>query len=456
MTSTSQATHHGTAYRAAHAARLAAAEHQPQWMLELREQAMARFEAVGFPTARRGNEPWKYTDASPIAEATFGTPPTAGPEPLTVALKPFALPCARVHEIVFIDGRYTPQMSSVPGDTEPLPAGTFERHASGLVVGRLAEAIHRELPQVRAHLSKHAGMDANAFTALNTAFIEDGAFVWIPDDAVVTEPIYLLFIGTGKGDAYVTHPRVLVVAGKHSKASVIVSHEHLGDGGYFSNAVTEAVLGPGAHLGLWRLQRESARAFHVATTQATLGRDSTLTSASAELGGKLARHDFNVTLAEQGASCRVNGVYVTDGTRHVDTHTFIDHAVPRTTSNEVFKGILSGDSRGVFVGNVLVRPDAQRSEAHQLNKNLLLSSGAHVDTQPRLEIFADDVQCTHGAAVGSLDDAALFYLKSRGIGEGLARVLLTHGFMREVIESITDEAVRQHLDTAVEATLPHD
>jgi Fe-S cluster assembly protein SufD len=222
---------------------------------------------------------------------------------------------------------------------------------------------------------------------------------------------------------------------------------------HFTDAVTEVVMQWGATLRLYKLQRESSSAYHVATTRATLARDSSLTSVTIDLGGGLVRHDQTVTLAEGGATARLNGLYVGDGSRHIDNHTMIDHAAPDTTSDEVFKGILDDASHGVFVGQVLVRRDSQRVAAHQMNKNLVLSDDAEVDTQPKLEILADDVQCTHGAAIGRLDASALFYLNARGLGEREARELLVHGFVNEVIGTIEDDAIRQYIDDAVSVGL---
>jgi Fe-S cluster assembly protein SufD len=426
----------------------------PTWLRELRRRAMSDFERLGFPIGRRGNEPWKYTDVRPIAGAPLAALP---PEPFqapSIDLAPYELPCPRVHQLVFVDGHYAPPLSTEPRSEAGMRSEVIVHKGDGPVVGRLADAIEYGLPLAKEHLGRHADSQGSGFTALNTAFVHDGAFIYIPDGVTVPEPIYVLFISTGTGGPHVTYPRLLIVAGKDSSATVLHSYEAMDTSArYFNNAVTEIVTQPGASVKLCKLQREAPTAFHVATTQAVLGRDSRLASTTVDLGGGLVRHDINVRLAEVGASISLNGLYLSRGKTHVDNHTFIDHTVPDTSSDEVYKGILDDESHAVFVGHVLVRPDAQRISSHQVNKNLLLADRAQVDTQPKLEIFADDVTCTHGAAVGQLDQDALFYLKSRGIGEDVARGLLVHGFVNEVIEAIRDDAIRQYIDEAVRSRL---
>lgn len=418
----------------------------PDWLKTLRKNAISDFERDGFPTARRGNERWKYTDVRPLASHLFVPSKANGHEEIDFA--PYDLPCPRVHQLVFVDGHYAADLSTEPPSQAAHQAETIGHRSEGLIVGRLSEAIQQGLPLVEQHLSQQAS--TGAFAALNTAFIEDGALVYIPDGVSVHEPIYLLFITTGHAQV-VTHPRVLVVAGANSKATVIQGYESLSADAepYFTNAVTEIVTGPGAVLHHYKLQREATTAYHIASTHATLARDSHLASVAFDLGGGLVRNDISATLAETGASVRLDGLYLGDGERHIDNHTFVDHAVPGTTSDEVYKGILNDAAHGVFVGHVLVRHDAQRTVAHQVNKNIVLSDDAEVDSQPMLEIFADDVQCTHGAAVGRLDPNAVFYLNSRGLDAREAQELLVHGFVSEVLTAVADDAIRQYTDDAV-------
>ncbi len=425
----------------------------PAWLRELQRDSIEEFERLGFPTARRGNEPWKYTDIRPIVEAPLvALPPETAPGRVTDVAR-YELPCPRVHQLVFVDGHYAPPLSTEPRSEAGMRSDVIARKGDGPIVGRLADAVEYGVPLVREHLARHARC-SNAFTALNTAFVHDGAFVHIPDGVSVPEPIHLLFISTGASGPRVTYPRVLIIAGRDSSATVLQSYEAPGvRTPYFNDAVTEVITQPGSSLRLYKLQKEAPTGFHVATTEVALGRDSRLASMTVDLGGRLVRHDMNVSLAEPGAGVSLNGLYLGRGTSHIDNHTFIDHLVPDTSSDEVYKGIMDDRSHAVFVGDVLVRRDAQRTTSHQVNKNLLLSPTAHVDTQPKLEILADDVTCTHGAAVGQLDEDALFYLKSRGIGDDVARGLLVHGFVNEVITSITDDAVRQYVDGAVMARL---
>ena len=427
------------------------AEISPAWLRDVRRSAFGDFERLGFPTARKGNEPWKYTNVRPIAEAAFALAEHA-PDASGVDLRMYELPCPRVHQLVFVDGHYEPGLSTEPVSEAGLHSDVLPRRGDGPVVGRLADAVEYRVPLVREHLGRLAPASGNAFTALNTAFLRDGAFVQIPDGTFVPEPIYLLFISTG-AQAVVTHPRVLIAAGADSSATVLQSFHSLDGGAYLTNALTEVVTGPGASLRLCTLQRESSDAFHIATTRMEQARDSRIASVAVDLGGRLVRRETATLLGASGASINLCGLYYGAGGRHVDNQTFVDHAAPGASSNEVYKGILGDSSHGVFAGGVLVRPDSQQTVAHQVNKNLLLSSEAEVDTQPKLEIYADDVTCTHGAAVGQLDADALFYLKSRGIGEDVARNLLVHGFVSEVLEAIEDGAVRQHVEQAVAASL---
>ncbi len=418
----------------------------PAWLRDVRRDALAEFQRAGFPTERRGNEAWKYTNPRPIADGAFSL--GAGARNVQVDLRPYELPCPRVHQLVFVDGRYEPALSTEPPSEAAIHADVIGRAGDGPIVGRLADAIEYRLPAVRERLAQIAPAGGSGFTALNTAFLHDGAFVQVPDGVAAREPIYLLFLSTGT-QSVATHPRALIIAGANSSATVLVSYESLDGGEYFTNAVTEVAAGPGADLRLTTLQRESAGAYHVAAVHVDQASDSRVASVAVDLGGKLARRDINVALAAPGAEVGLFGLYYADGDSHVDNHTFVDHAVPGAKSNEVYKGLLAGQSRGVFAGSVLVRPGAQQTEAHQVNKNLLLSPGAEIDTQPKLEIFVDDVVCTHGAAVGQLDQEALFYLKSRGIGEQAARRLLAQGFVAEPLNAIEDDAVRQYVDAAV-------
>jgi Fe-S cluster assembly protein SufD len=297
------------------------------------------------------------------------------------------------------------------------------------------------------HLAQQADYVAEGFTALNTAFISHGAFVYIPRGVTVNTPLHLLFISDGAQSA--SFPRVLLVADQNSSASVIENYVSLQEGQYFTNAVVEIVLKEGARLEHYKLQRESVEAFHIATTAADLGPKSSYDATTITFGARLSRHDINVIMDHEGAECRVDGLYLVATDQHADTHSLIDHRKSHGTSRQLYKGILDGKSRAVFNGKIFVRHDAQKTDAMQTNKNLLLSNEARVDTKPQLEILADDVKCAHGAAVGQIDEDELFYLETRGIHHDLARNLLTYGFAEEVIAKIKIDSIRQQLDEAL-------
>ncbi|MFQ5861192.1 MAG: Fe-S cluster assembly protein SufD, partial [Dehalococcoidia bacterium] len=397
----------------------------------------------GFPTARRGNEEWKYTDVGPIARESF-QPLLTPPAPVrlkTGELGPFTFRESSWSRLVFVDGSYNAQLSSLSS----LPAGVS--------VVNLAEAMTSKADLVEHHLARHASYATNAFTALNTAFVHEGALVYIPDGTLVEEPVHLLFLSTSRQQATVSHPRVLVLVGKESRATIIESYGGLADGRYFTNTVTEVVLGAGAVVRHYRVQRQSEQAFHIGTHQVELDRDSTFSSVTLDMGGGLVRNNLNVLMGGEGSSCMLNGLYLVTRSQHVDNQVIIDHAKPYTTSRELYKGILDGKSRSVFHGSIIVRKGAQKVDAQQVDKNLLLSDQAEADTKPAFWIYADDVKCGHGAACGQFDEHALFYLRSRGIGEKTARSLLTRAFVSEVIASIDREPFRTHVDRLVRTTV---
>jgi Fe-S cluster assembly protein SufD len=328
--------------------------------------------------------------------------------------------------------------------TEALSA--YSGAGDAVRVTDLSTAIRDGGESISRHLGKIAPFENQTFTALNTAFIRDGAVIEIQRDADIDKPIHLVFVTAGEG---VCHPRNLIVAGRHSRATVIESYVATRDQSYFTNAVTEIVLEDGARLDHYKIQRESESAFHVGTVQARQDRNSELHSFSFAAGGALARTNIYTSLAGDAATCTLNGLYLTDGTQHIDNQTSIEHIAPNCPSHELYKGVLDGRSHGVFNGKVYVHPEAQKTDGKQSNNNLLLSPTARVDTKPQLEIFADDVKCTHGATVGRLDDVAMFYLNSRGIGAESARMLLTYAFAADVLETIPLEPVKKELERIV-------
>jgi Fe-S cluster assembly protein SufD len=372
------------------------------WFTELRERGAARFAEVGFPTTRQ--EAWRFTDVRAIAGTSYGT----------------------------ATSRWSVDANG----------------AKALRVGDLSSA--GDIAQ--AHLGRYADLAANPFTALATAFLDDVQVVSIPAKTDVSSPIRLSHRFEGSGTVMAT-PRVLIVLGDQSRATVIESHEDSGAGDSLSNSVTEIVLGQGATLDYVRVQREGAKTSHIATTQSHQGRDSVLRSTSIALGAGLSRHDLGAVLAGTGASLILNGLSVLSGRQHVDYHTTIDHAQPHCESHELFNGVFDQHARGVFNGRIIVRPGAQRTDSKQTNNNLLLSGEARADSQPQLEIYADDVKCTHGATLGPLDPTALFYLESRGLSPATARSMLTYGFAADVLTRIAVLPVREDLDRMIRGRL---
>ncbi|MBI4200521.1 MAG: Fe-S cluster assembly protein SufD [Chloroflexi bacterium] len=411
------------------------------WVAALRRSAMARFSRLGFPTARRGNEEWKYTDIRPIARRPFQLPlPPGSPAVGAAELAAFALGPTGGSRLVFVDGRYQEQLSSRPS----LP---------GVSVLSLAEALTSGADTVQEHLGRYADCDTHAFTALNTAFLHDGAFVHIPQGTTLDKPVHLLFLSTAHAQDTATHPRVLIVAGEGARATVVETYGGPSGADYFTNAVAEVVVGPGADLTYYKEQRQGERAFHVTTTQVVVGREATFSSFNLDLGGALARNNLNVAMDDERGACALRGLYLMGGAQHVDNQVIIEHARPYTTSRELYKGVLNGRSRAVFHGSIIVHKGARKVDAEQVDKNLLLSDEAEADTKPAFWIYCDDVKCRHGAACGQMDENALFYLRSRGLTEPAARRLLTRAFVSELVEGIASETLRDRVDGLVEARL---
>ncbi|MBM3925538.1 MAG: Fe-S cluster assembly protein SufD [SAR202 cluster bacterium] len=402
----------------------------PPWLRDIKRQAMDRFSELGFPVARRDNEEWKYTDVAPIAHTQFNIP-TSTPSLTSSEIEAFTLGEGRWRTLVFVDGFYSKKLSSVVN----VP--------SGVIVSDLAEALGTQNDLLREHLTRHAGYEHQAFTSINTALVNHGALVYVHENLSLPHPIHCLFINSGRQPDSLSNPRVLVVTGKDSKAMVIESHVGLYGGRYFSNAVSEVVVGAGSSVQHYRLQRHSLGAYHVGTTQVELGENASFHSVTLDLGGALVRNNLNVVIASEGSSCTLNGVYIASGTQHIDNQVIIDHAKPHTTSRELYKGVLGGKSRAVFHGSIIVRPGAQKVDARQEDKNLLLSPQAEAFTKPAFWIYADDVKCGHGAASGQLDKDALFYLQSRGLSQDVARHLLIQGFIGEVIDSIAHDEFKK-------------
>jgi Fe-S cluster assembly protein SufD len=413
----------------------AAGEGGPEWLLALRREGAAAFRAAGLPTVR--HEDWRFTNLAPLAALSFVGPP-AEMAPLA-GLSSLSLPAGP--RLVFENGRLRKDLSS----NAVLPRGA--------VVASLAEALTQAPEKVRPHLGRLARPEGLAFTALNAALHRDGAFVYLPAGAVVEEPIELVFAGGGPGEPLAHHPRVLVLAEAGARATV--AEIYLGaQTPYLTAAVTELVLCEGALLEHLKLQDEGARAFHVSTLFAEQAALSKLSTHSFSLGAQLSRAELRSGFLGEGGSLSAAGLYMADGARVTDAFALVDHVAPRCTTSETYKGILDGRAHGVFAGRIRVLAGAQKTDARQMNSNLLLSEDAVVDTKPQLEIFADDVKCGHGGTVGQLDEDALFYLRSRGVKDAEARSLLIWAFAAELVERIGPAALRARARAQVAARLP--
>lgn len=403
------------------------------WFNQLRANAVDCAGRLKVPTTR--DEDWRFTDISPLAKLSFQ--PLRGTSTVKAAdVERFYLDEAAVR-LVFVDGTYMPQFS-----TSPSRAGEL-----GLVVADLSTAISTHGVAIEPHLGRHAGFEHNLFTALNTAFLHDGALVVVPRDTAAAEPVHVLFIATQPEAA--SHPRCLLIAEPGSSVTLVEDYVALHEGTYVTNAVAEIALGDNAEVNHIRVQRDSIHAFHIANCAVSLAHASRYRSVSVALGARISRYDLNVLLAAEGAECAIDGLALITERQLADTHSCIDHAVPNCTSRQLHKCIVDGAAHAVFNGKIVVRPGAQRTDSTQSSRNLLLSAKARIDTKPQLEIFADDVKCAHGATVGQLASEELFYLKSRGLSEVMARNLLTYAYGAEIIDRISIASLKHRLEQMV-------
>ena len=409
------------------------------WLSPIRRAAIARFAELGFPTTH--DEDWRFTNVAPIAQTPFrlaedGCIELAAPELVQLGLSGFG--CRR---FVFVNGRYASELSS----PQPLP--------EDVKVNSLAHALTADRDSLEQHLARYADYQHDAFCALNTAFMEDGAFVRIRPGAMPQEPIYLLYVSAPSGVPTITHPRNLILAGDHSQATVVEEYVSLSPDVHFSNVVTEIVAGENSVLTHYLIERENTQAFNVSTLRTQQGRSSNVASHSLLLGGALVRNNVHPVLAGEGCDCLINGLFMATGQQHMDNYMEVEHASPHCNSRQFYNGILDRKSRGVFHGRIIVHKEAQKTDAKQTNKNLLLSDEAQIDTKPQLEIYADDVKCTHGATIGQIDEDAIFYLRSRGIAEASARDLLLFAFASENFQRMKAEPIRGYLQELVQQWL---
>ncbi|MGV8899810.1 MAG: Fe-S cluster assembly protein SufD [Burkholderiaceae bacterium] len=411
---------------------------QAPWLTKIRSAALARFAQSGFPTIH--DEEWKYTSVAAIEKHAFLALPGGGGNEVAAAalVQNLALNDGTGHVLVFHNGRHAPALSA-PGQ---LPAG--------VTLGSMADMLEKTPDVLEQYLSDNERQ--TIFGALNTAFMADGAYLHLARGVVLEQPVHLLFITTEAGAAIA--PRNLIVADAGAQATVI--EHYAGPDGvvYFTNVVTQIFTAENAAIEHYKLQQEAAQAFHVAGIHATQQRNSRMASHSITLGAALARNDITTAFNAPGSEVTLNGLYLIGGKQHVDNHTRIDHLEPGCTSHEYYRGVLDGRARAVFNGKVIVHPGAQKTNAHQTNHNLLLSRDAEIDTKPQLEIYADDVQCTHGATIGQIDETQLFYLRSRGVEEAMARGLLIHAFAHDVIERIRVASLRSRIEQILLTRLP--
>jgi Fe-S cluster assembly protein SufD len=416
---------------------------QASWLIALRREGYEQFGRVGFPTTH--DEDWRFTNVSGIAKARFdiarlGT--TVGEAELEkFDVAPFSC------RLVFVNGKFSSELSRVPA----LP--------KGVKAGSLADEIAAGNPLADEHLGKYLNFRRDAFAALNTAFIEDGAFVQVPRDTVVEAPIYVLYVSAPGTSPLMDHPRNLLIVGENSQATIIEDYVSLDGAGVeplpaFSNSVTELVAGENAVVSHTMIVRESERTFNVSTLRIQQARSSNVATHSVLLGGQLVRNNVHPVLAGEGAECLINGLFMANGHQHMDNYMLVEHSSPHCDSRQFYNGILNGNAHGVFHGRIIVHKDAQKTDAKQTNRNLLLCDDAQIDTKPQLEIYADDVKCTHGATIGQVDESALFYLRSRGLDEISAKHLLLQAFANECLDRMQPGPARGHVERLTAQWLP--
>ena len=412
---------------------------QPAWLRSLRQDAFARFCQAGFPTTK--DEDWRFTNVSAISRESFHLALEARRR-LTIAdLQLFNIPGSACC-LVFVNGRFAPELSKV----DSLP--------SGVKAGSLAHEIANNPKVLESHLGRYVDFKRDAFAALNTAFIEDGAYVYLPRRAELAAPIHLLYISANEGTPAMAHPHTLIVAEDESQAAIVEDYVSIGTGVFFSNVVTELVAGENAVLSHYLIEREDLQACNVSTLRLQQARSANVSSHSVLLGGVLVRNNVHPVLAGEGGECLINGLFIGNGRQHMDNYMLVEHASPHCSSRQFYNGILDGSAHGVFHGRIIVHKDAQKTDAKQTNRNLLLSDNAQIDTKPQLEIYADDVKCTHGATIGQIEENALFYMRSRGIDERSARRLLLFAFANESLDRMKSNLVREYLGGVIQQWLP--
>jgi Fe-S cluster assembly protein SufD len=411
-----------------------APSHDLAWLKKLRHDGFARFSVAGFPTMR--DEDWRFTNPSAITKIAFHLARNGHTLPSVESLAPFFM-TGLASRLVFVDGRFAAALSTI-GE---LP--------KGVTVASLAAEIAKKPAPVEKHLGRYLNLERDSFGALNTAFLEDGAYVHVAKGVVLEDPVAVLFVSTEQDFPAVSHPRNLIVVEENGQATVVEDYISLGAGEALSNSVTELVAGDQAVVSHYMIEREHASAYNVSTLRIQQGRAADVASHSILLGGALVRNNVHPVLAGEGGECLINGLFIGDGHQHLDNYMLVEHASPHCGSRQFYNGVLDGRAHGVFHGRIIVHKDAQKTDAKQTNRNLLLSDTAQIDTKPQLEIYADDVKCTHGATIGQIEEHALFYLRSRGIDEASARRLLLVAFASECTDRMKDGPVRAHVEKLI-------
>jgi len=402
-----------------------------------RQEALASFQKIGFPTPK--DEEWKYTNLATLTKIAFALPPAQEPELSASSLQPFWVPDLDCHKLVFVNGKFSSTLSSFAQES----GVSINTISSFLDESKQTDALTESFA---AHFSKHASHEDNAFVALNTSLVQDGVFVKVEKGVKADKPIFVLFVTSEQSDSIISNPRVLIDAGREAEVTVIEKYVDFGGVPNFSNPVTEIAVGENASVDHYRLHVESRQSFHVSNISVDQLSNSRFSTSSFCFGGGLVRNNLEIRLNGENCDSILNGLSALVDGQHVDNHTLVDHIKPHCESRELYKGIYNDESKGVFSGSIIVRPDAQKTNAIQSNQSILLSDKASVDTKPQLKIWADDVKCTHGATIGQLDENALFYIRSRGVPKEEARNILVHAFASDVINQVKHEALKEHLE----------
>ncbi len=418
-------------------------ERDPVWLGQLREDAWTRFRDRGFPTTH--DEDWRFTNLAALARTPFQRVAKGSVAVSEQEIDNFRVLGAACH-LVFVNGHFAPDLSEVGNLPRGLEICSLERAIDCGMVGCAPEGIEQ-------HLGRYADVRRDVFVALNTALWEDGAYLRIRRGATIEKPIHLLYVSAGAGAEIMTHPRTLIIAEPSSQVAVIEDYVSIGSETAFSNAATELVAGQDAVVSHYLVERENLAAFNVSTLRLEQARGANVSSHSILLGGGLVRNNVHPVLAGEGAECLINGLFVGAGRQHLDNYMLVEHAQPQCSSRQFYNGILDGASRGVFHGRIVVHKDAQKTDAKQTNRNLLLSDNARIDTKPQLEIHADDVKCTHGATIGQIEEEQLFYLRSRGIDEASARNTLLYAFAAECLDRMQEPAAREFAEGLIRERL---